>query len=629
VRSLIHTPYFRITAALLAVLVLTLLLVDRPVKLERRIVERAETLGKDPPTHWLIPVWLWRGLAVNTGLAVVLVGLTPLAARSLTQKTDSRPATKPLNRRDWLLLTAASALLLSSNLPRLDQSLWGDEEYTMRAYIARQVVKQDDGGWKLEPRPWSQTLWDYTRPTNHIGYTVVARLFHEALFRPDPAPDAPWFSERAIRLPVLLAGLGALFSLVWCCRVWGFGAGAAWVALGYAGHAWLVRFGVDARGYGFVLFLSPLLLGALGRALQTGQWRWWLAFGFLQFYLAWTHLGVLHMLMALNLAACWFLFHQPKPERLTQTTRWVVASLGSVMLGIALMAPILPRFLGFMQKKVLEGSLDRTWFADMAGYLYCGTPWVDWDAANALCFSLSQEAVPAWVAAALIFLAGGLLLVGSWQIWCRPDRRPLLVFLIGGPALMLGQLFIGNTKPYHWYLMPFLPNLFLLLAAAWKTSLGTPSWARRLTPALLILSFFGIHLLGFETGRALTRFPIEACRESVALTRQITNPAHPDYGKEAITASPGMTTEAYDPAVIRFEQAGDLQRLIDQARSENRPLFLNFGFRRLLSSAQPEIFTLIDDPNLFEPVATLHGQFFASTREVLRLRPAAPKNLSQ
>jgi hypothetical protein len=299
------------------------------------------------------------------------------------------------------------------------------------------------------------------------------------------------------------------------------------------------------------------------------------------------------------------------------------------MLGLALMAPILPRFLGFMKKNVLEGSIDRTWLADMAGYLSCGAPWVDWDAKNPLCFSLSHGITPPWVAAAFILLAGALLVVGSWQLWCRPDRRPLLVFLIGGPALMLAQLFFSNTRPYHWYLIPFLPNLFLLLTAAWQTSPTQPAWSRRLVPALLLLTFFGIHLLGFETGRALTRFPIEACRESVALTRQVTNPAHPDYGKEAITASPGMTTEAYDPAVVRFQRAEDLQRLIDQARSENRPLYLNFGFKEFLNSAQPEVFALINDPTLFEPVATLHGQFVASSREVLRLRPAAQKNLSQ
>lgn len=628
-RSLIHTPYFRITATIFVVLVVTLLVVERPVRMERRIAERAVTLGKDAPTHWLIPVWLWRGLAVNTGLAALLVALTPLAARPLPERPTHPPASRPLTSRDRWILAAAFTLLLASNLPRLDQSLWGDEEYSMKTYIAAQPVQMEDGTWKMETRPWSTTLWDFTRPTNHVGYTVIARLFHEALFRPDPAPDAPWFSERAIRLPVLLAGLGALFSLVWCCRVWGFGAGAAWVALGYVGHAWMVRFGADARGYGFVLFLTPLLLGALGRALQTGRWRWWLAFGFIQFYLVWTHLGVVHMLMALNLAAIWLLFRLPNSKRLVQSSRWAVASIASMMLGLFLMAPILPRFLSFMKKNVLEGSIDRTWLADMAGYLYCGTPWVDWDVSNPLCFSLSQEAVPAWIAATFMLLACALLIIGSWQLWRDPARRPLVIFLVGGPVLMLTQLFIGNTRPYHWYLMPFLPNLLLLLAAAWPSPESRPTITTRVVPILLILTFLGIHLLGFETSRALTRHPIEPCRESVALTRSVTNPAHPNYGKEAITASPGMTTEAYDPAVIRFENADQLRALIAQSKSERRPLFLNFGFRRLLSSAQPEIFALIDDPNLFEPIAVLHGQFIASTREVFRLRIDGNPTLSQ
>ncbi len=107
-----------------------------------------------------------------------------------------------------------------------------------------------------------------------------------------------------------------------------------------------------------------------------------------------------------------------------------------------------------------------------------------------------------------------------------------------------------------------------------------------------------------------------------ALTRPILNPRHPGYGTDTLTASPGMATEAYDPAVIRLTSPEHLRSLIDRARAEKKPLFINFGYRALLQPAHTSLFALIDDPSLFEPVKTFPGQFVSTTREVHRLLPA-------
>ncbi len=622
-RSLMARPfhsstYFRLTAVLFLALLAALLIVERPVKLEKRITERLATQGKAAPTHWLVPVWLWRGLAVNTGLAALLVALTPLAARPLRVVNESRstPRDEPLTRREKLIIGAAVLLLAASTAPRLGHSLWGDEEYVMKSYIAPILEQQDEGAWTFTKRPWHLTFWDYARPTNHIGFTVPARLCHDLFFRAGEDERAPWFSETLMRLPSFLAGLAAILTLVWCCRVWGWRSGVAWIALGYAGHAWLVRFGCDGRGYGIVVMLLPLLLGGLGRATQTGQWRWWLAFALAQFYLIWTYPGAVHFPAAMNVTALWLIWRQPAAQRPAQAGRWLSASLLSAMLVIGLMAPCLPPFLAFLKHNQLEGRLDLPWFQDAAAYLFCGAPWRAWDSANPLCTHLSANAP---LAAAWIGLGAGLAVLGAWQLAHDPGRRPLLAFLLGGPLLLLAHIVLGGTRPYHWYLIPTLPCLFLLWAAAWNRFGACRANQRALgIAALLILA--GVHVLGLPTARLLTRFPIEACRESVALTRTITNPRHPGYGSDTLTASPGMTTEAYDPAVIRFDTAEELRVLIDRARAEKKPLYLNFGFRPFLQSAQPEIFTLIDNPALFEPVQTLPGQFFTATREVHRLR---------
>jgi 4-amino-4-deoxy-L-arabinose transferase-like glycosyltransferase len=200
-------------------------------------------------------------------------------------------------------------------------------------------------------------------------------------------------------------------------------------------------------------------------------------------------------------------------------------------------------------------------------------------------------------------LGGLTAALGAWRLGQDRERRWLLIFILLGPALLIAHLYLGNTRPYHWYLIPILPNLFLLWAAAWPNARARFRFPQM---ALVLATLAGVHLLALPTARLLTR--------------SITNPRHPDYGKEAITASPGMMTEAYDPAVNRFKTAEELRTLIDRARSEKKPLFINFGYRALLADAHPAIFALIDDPALFERVQLFPGQFFSATREVYRLR---------
>ena len=619
VRSLTSSTYFRVTAALFLVLFTTLMLVDRPTKIEKRIVERREVQGKDAPTHWLVPVWLWRGLALNTALAAALVALTPLARRPAFPSPVILPKSKPFSNREKILLAASVVLLAASTAPRLGQSLWGDEEYCMKAYIAPKAIQQPDGSVTLEPRPWLTTLWDYQKPTNHIGFIIVARLFHDAFFTPGSGPNDPWFSETLMRLPSFLAGLAAILTLVWCCRVWGIRNGIAWIALGYAGHAWLVRFGCDARGYGFIVMLVPVLLGTLGRASQTGLWRWWLAFAFTQFYMLWTFPGVIHVNLAANLLALVLLYRHPSSHRLPQTARWLAACLITSMLVIGLMAPCLPPFIAFLKENRLHGTLDLSWWRDTATALFCGALWHPFEPGNPLSTSVNETPLPPLLSALWISIGGLTALLGSWQLWQAPDRRPLLIFLFVGPALLIAHLIVGLTRPYQWYLIPILPNLFILWAAAWPT---LTSRFRLPQTALILTTIAGVHLLALPTARLLTRFPIEACRESAALTRPILNPRHPGYGTDTLTASPGMATEAYDPAVIRLTSPEHLRSLIDRARSEKKPLFINFGYRTLLQPAHTSLFALIDDPSLFEPLKTFPGQFVSTTREVHRLLPS-------
>lgn len=621
--SRLRHPYFIITAALFLGLLTTFCLVDRPEKALRE-ADRRQAEGRSTPMKYMAPAWLWRGLRADLVVAGVLLALTPLAVRRFSPTRTDRPAQSaaPLHTAEWVGLAAAVAIFASSGVPRLGHSLWGDEEYASGKFIADQVDVAEDGTVSISPTPWIETLWNYWRPTNHMGFTVVARLCHDTFFQRPTGPTAPFLSETLIRLPSLLAGIASIFLLVWACRVWDWRRAAVPVALAYAGHAWLVRFGVDARGYGFVLMLVPLLIGILGRALQTGLWRWWVPFGLVQFYLLWTYLGNSHLLLSVNLAALWIIWRkEAAPDRGIQLTRWFAANMLTVLLAVGIMAPMLIPFLNFMKAHNLAGALNGVWLLDAATYITSGAPWYAWSQTNPLCTAISRDGLPLGIDVAMLVIVAALAGTGVWAIARNQEQQGLLMFLVGGPLLVIGHLVLSNTKPYHWYLIPFLPALLILWAAGLNHL-----WQQRRTAALVLSAFLilSVHALGWQQVRLLVAHPIEANRESVALTRTVTNPRHPDYGKEALTAYCVMTAGSYDPASIRFKTADELKLIIERARRENRPLFVNYGFRELYKGELPDILAMFDDRTLFEPVATLPGLFFSTTREVIRLRSSSP-----
>ena len=611
-------PYVISTLSVFLVLLVTLLVVDRPVKSEREI-ERRIAEGKKVGLRHHVPVWLWRGLCVNVGLAGLLVALSPLATkplRGLRRAVEAPPLSKP----EWLLLGLAAGLFLCHGVPRLSHSLWGDEENLMLHCIADQVTKQADGSLVIEPVSWRETFWNYTRPTNHIGYTVVARLFHELVCERGTGPTDPFFSETAMRLPVLLSGLGWLVALVWCCRVWGWHRGAVPAALALSGHAWLTRFGVDARGYGFVVLLLLVMLACLGRALQTGRWRWWIGFGLAQFYLVWVHPGSVHGPVMMNVAALVMIIRDRETsDRMVLGVRWLVATVVCSMLLIGLMAPILTPFLGFLKKHVLAGEIDGSWLIDAWAYLATGTPWFPWASDNPLCVSLRDSLfLPGWLSASVL---GGLGVLMGWGIWVtlrQAGQRWLLLFLLGGPALMLLHLVVSGTRPYHWYAIPFLPCVVVL----WAVAIHEVGRWRWWVTAGLVLAVAG---LAWQQNDRLLQHPMEAIRESVAMTRGVTNPRNDGYGKDVMTACCMMTPGGYDHGALEFDSVEGLRKVMAEADRRKLPLFVNFGFRALYREVHPEVLALLDDRQLFEPVGVWPGLFFPTTREVVRYRGSVPE----
>lgn len=647
VLSFPRNNYLLLTCLLLIVLLLAAVLIEHPRKVDQHIAER-KAAGKAVPTHWYVHADVWRGLTVDAVLAALLMALTPWAGRKLReqQPSDTNHAISRENVPTWLrrtpliMATMCAVIFASTSYQRLSHSLWGDEEYTMKRLIAPDVERMEGGKLKFKETPWTTTLWSFRKTTNHIGYTAVARLFHDTFFKPGTDARGGWFSEFWIRFPVWLAGIGSVYAITWAMLRWRCGL-AVVMPLFWILHPWMFRFGSDARGYGFVLLLVPLLFGLVERATATGRWRWWLSCAFTQFYLLWTYTGAVYLVTTLNLAALGMIASDKTRhgERLALISRWVAANLLSAMLLIGLMAPCVPQLIEFLESKPLSGTLDAHWFQDTFSALLTGLPWYVWDAANPLCLSLSQayEKAPAAISVILAVIIISLLL-GTVSLAMRPRARWLLVAILGAPALMIAHMMLTGVRPYDWYLIPFLPGVFILMASAPDVFLmraqrkkeHASSFLRQHAFAISAIAvIFNLSALGSKVQMRqlafLGRHPIEPCRESVALTREIINPRHPDYDMGVLTGGFSFYTEGYDPGMVRFQTAEELKSLMARADAGKKKLFINYGFPAFTREHNREIFKLLDDPGLFRRKARLHGLFFTATREVCEYLGGKPR----
>src|SRR5207237_4156047 len=63
----------------------------------------------------------------------------------------------------------------------------------------------------------------------------------------------------------------------------------------------------------------------------------------------------------------------------------------------------------------------------------------------------------------------------------------------------------------------------------------------------------------------------------------------------------------YEPRCAPAEKKSDLENLLDQARSEHRPLYVTYGYDSFNRAKLPDGFTLLDDRSKFEELKAFAG----------------------
>jgi len=600
-------------------------------------------------THSYLMDGLWWAALVNLLLLSGVLAASRFYPHSATvanpyHDLDSTVAIRPdhgttgwgslaSGQRRIILILSMLGVALSAwlNAPLLDNSLWGDEEATVRRYIVGDIKRLDDGSMKLSRPSWERTLWNYDNgPNNHILFSILGRLSH-SFARPGDGSGDYYFSETWIRLPSFLAGLGAVAATAWLVVVMGFPRAAPLAAFTLALHPWFVRWGTEARGYALELFFVPLIMVFLLKAIRAQRagsaWGWWMGYGFTEFLLIYAHLGSVYFLLPLNIDALvltWRSSHergQPRnPLRQTNIWRLAAANVLGAFLTIQMLTPCLKPLAIWLGKTRIEGDITWPWIRDWFSYFASGMAWDSWDKSNPYCLTLPDflRGHP-WLGGLLLLLVISALGAGLAVFLGNRNRRWLLLPLLAPGLLTVLHAKLGGNLLYPWYMVGFLP-LSTILVAVGLDRLARPMPGRAAFAILAILFLMAFSLVTQQQRQLYRNHPVEALAESVKLTRKVINPFDPHID-EVITLDIVHATRSYDPAHLRVRSLADFVGALTKADASDKPLFLNLGNPGLLERDLPDIGRMIHDRNLFEAPILIHGLQNPCTRYIYRYIP--------
>jgi len=508
--------------------------------------------------------------------------------------------------------------------PRLSHSLWGDEEWTVRHAIDGVYLRGESGDIDFHALRWRDTFFEYRKPSNHVGFTVPARLSLSA-WRALADPGLSFVSETAIRTPSLVAGVTSVAVVALLLRSLGMSTAGVFAAWLLALHPWLIRYASEARGYALLVLFCPLALLALWRVLQRGTWGRWAIHGLAQVWMLWTWPPSIFFVGMLNLAvvaSLWHVYGRSSAAR-PQWLRWGVTSLVSLGVFLQLMLGNLVQLVAYAGRE--SGFASIRWLRDLGAHFVAG---VGWSPERAHYHDLIEIA-QAWPISFWLWVCLTLLLIGLgvvrllWGGWVRAFICAVLV--VPGPAF-LGWAWQSSAHVNHWSLLFALPSCAVLLATglSWLPSaLPGASWTR---PVLMLLWLGAFATFSQPARVALRAGSLQPMRESVELTRPSLDPFTPE-NQRILTVSIQRGPDYYDPNVVFVTEPGQLREIMERADAEAKPLYVNWGRPGLARKRVPELVDLVENDALFEEVAILYGFEPRGQRLVHRYRgrAAAPE----
>jgi hypothetical protein len=602
-------------AALAFAVAVALLLADKPW----------EVLAQHGPPRKIkhfVAVFGWWAAAGNAVILLLLAGTVrwwmqpaPVSVAPWLPRTDAP-------RGFWPLVALAMAVTVVFGLLRIGQSVWDDEDRSVREFIVGEYRLDASHHPKFKDATWNDAFWRYRVPTNHHLQTLLSKASH-SVWKILAHPSRHHFSEPVLRWHILVAAAASVGLLALLLHTIGLTRAGIVAAFLLAFHPWHIRYAIELRGYMYTMLCGPLMVLCLLRAIETGRWRWWLGFAAAECALLYAYPGTLYMLVAANLGglvALWFR-HAPADRR-RALPRLVVSSALAGMVWIQLMAPNIPQLAGYLKTASSLGVLNARWHLNVASHFLTGLPWNNSDNATLGYPEMLWISGNHPVITALLFgLPAIVLAIGIARLLGRRPAGWLLVAILILPAFGVYVLARKNNNYlYEWYLIFALPGVCAAAAAAadWLTS---PLHARPFARPAVLAGFIAVFALVTQPARAwLVSRPLQPIRDVVLRIRPSLDPADPRQAG-ILTAALYVHLESYDAHARSAQDIPTVRALAREADASAKPFYVVTGNDLAIAYENPELRLFLQDPRYFELVERIRGFHPTLTQTIWRYRP--------
>lgn len=613
-QSLRSRPVVLARLLIAIVLVLEVLIIVKGPSAWAAKREIAEAVAKgDTVAHWEpeADIGIHYAAVINAVLLVVLGVLAPLWTRPFVAPLEDDPLVRP-KRPLWQRIVLPVALVAGfASVYGLtsfaSKSLWWDEMWAMKqcSHGTWKEDKKNDGELKFQPTTWKRCAFYYQKPTNHPAASVAQKASLTVWHKLTGAkPEA--FSELAARMPALIASGIAVLLLM---QLIGAGKGIAVGAFLLMLHPWHLRYGVEMRGY---VFIVPLCVSGIlatrkviftrGRSVRA--WTW---LGLNQAVWIWNYPTSALDVAVLFATLAVFLWRgeETTRDRFTAMIRLVVAHAFAAALCLQLFLPNFIQTRHWAGKEDQGHELDPFIAKDTLSFITLGSPWkghaLDQPEGAGLTGVVDHfRSEPlAW---AMIALMLGLSAAGlAWALKNQPRTGWLLIAPVISALAYAGISTAFGSYFYPRFIISVLPVFIAGLALCGQVFSVWTQMQRRIVLAVMV-AFVALTL---NARGVLMSRPYSGFKEASQLVQALSSkPKKPlvicyGLGREVVTVYYRDTQPAAN--------AADVAAARDKAKAEGRDLLVMQGYTIFNRARAADGMKLLDDRKQFEELAVYPG----------------------
>ncbi len=536
-------------------------------------------------------------------LCAILLGFSWWWARDVPSGHIAKLNPKRFGWGLWVPLLLAVVLAGAWRVPRLDHSLWNDEELAVRKYIVGgHSVNLETGELKFNELPWERTLFYSLNGQNHTVQSIASRIGYEIWKKYTNAGPGE-FSEVAIRIGSLLAGLATVALIGFWLAQEGHPRAGVTAAFVLALNPWHIRYSVEARGYSFLLMFLVIMFICVRPALQTKKWRYWIGYGAGQALAILSFAASVFIVLPLNLVIGGILISKRDSF---SGWRWIFVSVCGAALVDFFMLPTVIGFMGWLDSlNETVMPYDMAYFREFWGHLMLGVPWraavPEFEAGigvrNVFAENWLKEVI-------IIYLLPLLVLAGTVFAVLRSTSARLFCGTMGVTILTVMLYCKFSDTPFHgWYaiyvLLWFVVALGFVGGAARvlqvrKSSHAILSW---LPVIVVVLGYAWITVTPRRMVAAHDRHPM---RQTIEMVRgEAPAIGHSGNIQTVAFGAGAKQFRSYDPRIQAPSSIDEFKSIWSAATAKGDQVYVLLTGPNLIRNGYPELYEILEDRDDF------------------------------